>query len=123
MTRIHTTPFPSLPDARETLRSTTADAGRARAPAPAPTSYAAKFPAAFAVLGLRSNGSAITALEYLPLGEDEQAPSDKLAAKAWRQLERYFADPEFRFQLPLATSGSAFRQRVWDALSGIPVGE
>jgi len=123
MTRSHTTPFRAIPDSSHTLRTTTPDARHALAPRSAPASYAAKFAAAFAVLGLRSNGSAITGLEYLPLGEDEQPPSDKLAAKAWRQLERYFADPEFRFQLPLATNGSAFRQRVWDALSEIPVGE
>ena len=40
-----------------------------------------------------------------------------------RQLERYLADPHFRFTLPLAPVGTPFRQRVWQALAGIPVGE
>ena len=40
------------------------------------------------------------------------------------QLERYLADPQFRFTLPLAPGGTPFRQRVWDgARRRFPVGE
>jgi methylated-DNA-[protein]-cysteine S-methyltransferase len=85
--------------------------------------YAAKFDAPFAVLGIRTSGAAVTGIEYLPKDERAQAPANALAERACRQLQRYFADPEFRFTLPLAPSGSAFRRKVWDALSDIPVGE
>ena len=37
-----------------------------------------------------------------------------------RELERYLADPEFRFTVPLAPAGTPFQQRVWDALSRDP---
>lgn len=85
--------------------------------------YAAKLRAPFAVLGIRTAGGAVTGIDYLPRGEPASEPTGALAARACRQLERYFADPEFRFSLPLAPAGTAFRRQVWDAISTIPVGE
>ena len=85
--------------------------------------YAARLRAPFTVLGIRTAGGAVTGIDYLPRGERAQAPGNALAERACRQLERYFNDPEFRFTLPLAPAGSAFRRKVWDALSAIPVGE
>jgi methylated-DNA-[protein]-cysteine S-methyltransferase len=85
--------------------------------------YAAKFRAPFAVLGIRIGVGAVTGIDYLPLSERAVAPSDALAERVGRQIERYLADGGFRFDLPLAPAGTAFRRRVWDALSEIPVGE
>lgn len=85
--------------------------------------YAAKFRAPFAVLGIRTGGGAVTGVDYLPLSERAAAPSDPVAERACRQVERYLADGEFRFNLPLAPAGTAFQRRVWDSLSAIPVGE
>lgn len=85
--------------------------------------YSAKLDAPFAVLGIRTAGGAVTGIDYLPKGERAQAPANVLARRACRQLERYFDDPEFRFTLPLAPAGTAFRRKVWDALATIPVGE
>jgi methylated-DNA-[protein]-cysteine S-methyltransferase len=79
--------------------------------------------APFAVLGIRTRKGAVTGIEYLPQRERVIAPSDPLAERVCRQLERYLADPEFRFTLPLAPGGTAFRRRVWDTLAQIPVGE
>lgn len=86
-------------------------------------SYAAKLCAPFAVLGIRTAGGVVTGVDYLPKGERALAPADALAERACRQLQRYFADPEFRFTLPLSPLGTAFRRKVWDALAAIPVGE
>ena len=79
--------------------------------------------APFAVLGIRSDGSQLTAIEYLPAGERVLAPRDRIAEKTCRQLERYLADPEFRFALPIASEGTPFRQKVWTAIAEIPLGE
>ena len=38
------------------------------------------------------------------------------------QLGRYFAGERDRFDLPLAPHGTAFQQRVWQALTEIPYG-
>jgi methylated-DNA-[protein]-cysteine S-methyltransferase len=86
-------------------------------------SYAAKFRAPFAVLGIRTGGGAVTRVDYLPLSERAAAPADPVAERACRQVERYLDDGEFRFNLPLSPAGTAFQRRVWDSLSAIPVGE
>ena len=84
--------------------------------------YAAKLRTPFAVLGLHSDGRALTRVTYLPRDEDEQAPADAVAARAVRELEWYLDDPGFRFTVPLAPGGTPFQHRVWDALNAIPVG-
>jgi methylated-DNA-[protein]-cysteine S-methyltransferase len=85
--------------------------------------YNAKMRAPFAVLGIRTGRGMVTGIEYLPRSERVQAPTDALAERACRQIERYFADPQFRFSLPLVAAGTLFRRRVWDTLAQIPVGE
>jgi methylated-DNA-[protein]-cysteine S-methyltransferase len=85
--------------------------------------FNARMKTPFAVLGIRTAGDLISGVEYLPKSERAKAPDNALAERAVRQIERYFADPEFRFTLPLAAAGTAFRQRVRQALAGIPVGE
>jgi len=85
--------------------------------------YTAKMRAPFAVLGIRTGQGTVTGIEYLPASERAQAPTDALAARACRQIERYLVDPQFRFSLPLAPAGTVFRRRVWDTLAQIPVGE
>ncbi|MER6458610.1 MULTISPECIES: methylated-DNA--[protein]-cysteine S-methyltransferase [unclassified Streptomyces] len=47
---------------------------------------------------------------------------DRPFTEAHRQLEAYFAGRRTRFDLPLSAPGSAFRQRVWQALDEIPYG-
>ena len=44
-------------------------------------------------------------------------------AEVRRQLDAYFARRLQRFDLPLAPAGTAFQQRVWQALRNIPFGE
>lgn len=89
----------------------------------AQTPFAAKMRTPFAVLGIHTAGGAVTGIEFLPRTERAQPPADALAERAVRQIERYLADPHFRFTLPLAPEGTPFRRRVWQALEGIPVGE
>jgi len=104
-------------------RGTQRDGAVARSSPRAAPEFAARLTAPFAVLGIRTAGGAVTGIEYLPPTARAQAPTDAIAARACRQLERYLADPQFRFTLPLAPSGTPFRRRVWDALTAIPVGE
>ena len=85
--------------------------------------YAAKVRTPFAVLGLGTNGSALTRLTYLPLTEIATAPTNRVAEEAARQLERYLSDPGYRFTVALAPAGTSFQQRVWAALSAIPRGQ
>jgi len=85
-------------------------------------SYTARLRTPFAVLGIESNGNAVTGVTFLPLSESAQAPTDEVSERAVDELARYLADPQFRFTVPLAPAGTAFQQRVWSALSAIPPG-
>ncbi len=85
--------------------------------------YAARMRTPFAVLGIRTAGNLVTAIEFLPLTERAHAPRDKTAERAVREIERYLADPHHRFRVPIAPGGTPFRRKVWDALAAIPVGE
>jgi methylated-DNA-[protein]-cysteine S-methyltransferase len=85
--------------------------------------YSAKVKTPFAVLGIRTANGMVTRIQYLPTSERSQAPTDSVAERAVREVERYLADPHFRFSLPLASTGTPFRRRVWQLLAGIPVGE
>jgi methylated-DNA-[protein]-cysteine S-methyltransferase len=85
--------------------------------------YAARLRTPFAVLGVVTDGRAVTRLAYLPLDERAQAPADAVAEQATRELERYLADPEYRFTVPLSPSGTPFQQRVWQTLAAIAPGQ
>lgn len=84
--------------------------------------YQAKYPTPFAVLGIRTAGSLLTAIDYLPPGVAVLAPLDPLAEKVCRQIERYLDDPGFRFDLPFEFDGTAFQRRVWQAICKIQSG-
>jgi len=87
------------------------------------STFNAKMKTPFAVLGIRTAAGVVTNIEYLPKSERAKAPDNALAERVMRQVERYFADPEFRFSLPLAAAGTPFRERIREALNAIPVGE
>ena len=78
-------------------------------------------------LFLTSNGEAITEL-FMEKHKGEPKPIDKwrrqddLFREAADQLRAYFAGELTDFDLPLATTGAPFQQRVWDELRKIPYG-
>ncbi len=84
--------------------------------------YQAKFPAPFAVLGIRTVGERLTGIEYLPTHAAILAPLNRVAERACRQIERYLDDAAFRFDLPFEFRGSEFQRRVWLAVYRIPSG-
>jgi methylated-DNA-[protein]-cysteine S-methyltransferase len=75
------------------------------------------------MLGIASDGMAVTRVAYLPLGERARAPLDHVSERAVREIERYLDDREFRFTVPLSPGGTPFQQRVWSALCEIPPGQ
>ncbi len=83
--------------------------------------YSAILPAPFGALGIRLWAGILIGLDMLPPGTPLwQADS---ASRVATGLKAYFADPRRPFNLPLALSGTPFRQRVWQALLSIPPGE
>jgi methylated-DNA-[protein]-cysteine S-methyltransferase len=85
--------------------------------------YSATLRAPFATLGICTDGEAVTRVVYLPDGEKEQLPRDRIAARTLHEVERYLDDPAFRFTVPVRPGGTAFQHRVWDAIGAIPLAE
>jgi methylated-DNA-[protein]-cysteine S-methyltransferase len=85
--------------------------------------FQARMTTPFGVVGVRTAGDAIAEIVYLPRSAGSLAPADAVAEKACRQIEHYLDDPGFRWDLPLARSGTEFRRRVWRKIAAIRTGE
>ncbi|MDB5774113.1 MAG: cysteine methyltransferase [Herbaspirillum sp.] len=85
--------------------------------------FSAIVAAPFGAVGIRTERERVAELVYLPPRFGEQAPTDAVAERAAQQLARYLADADAVFDLPLATVGTAYQRRVWDAISAIPKGQ
>jgi methylated-DNA-[protein]-cysteine S-methyltransferase len=85
--------------------------------------FSAIVAAPFGGVGIRTAGSALAELVYLPPRFDEQAATNALAERAAGQVARYLSEADFMFDLPLAAVGTAFQSRVWRAISAIPRGK
>lgn len=84
--------------------------------------YQAKYPAPFAVLGIRTAGGRLTDIDYLAREAAPLDPLDALAERVCRQIKRYLDDPQYRFDLPFDLCGSEFQCRVWREILRIPAG-
>jgi methylated-DNA-[protein]-cysteine S-methyltransferase len=85
--------------------------------------FSAIVAAPFGAIGVRTDAGIVRELVYLPPSFEEKAPQDAVAERAARQVEHYFSDPDFRFELPLAEAGTVFQRAVWSAISAIPRGD
>lgn len=84
--------------------------------------YVTRYDSPFGPITLQSDGHALTGLDFgdrLPTG----GQTLQLFDRAKLELDEYFAGKRKIFTLPLATKGSPFQQKVWDALLRIPYGE
>ena len=49
--------------------------------------------------------------------------SDPLVVQACKQVLQYLQQPVAKFDLPFTQQGTAFQQRVWQAIASIPLGK
>lgn len=84
-------------------------------------SFQARLSVPFGALGVRTSKGRLSEIVFLK-PTAALAPSDGVAERACKQLEAYLADPEFRFDLPLASGGTPFQRRVWSKISAIAPG-
>ncbi|CDG81504.1 methylated-DNA--[protein]-cysteine S-methyltransferase [Janthinobacterium agaricidamnosum] len=84
--------------------------------------FSAIVAAPFGAVGIRSVAGLLRELVYLPPHFDEKDGHDSVSEQAAVQLQRYFSDPDFVFDLPLAPAGTPFQNRVWQAIRAIPRG-
>jgi methylated-DNA-[protein]-cysteine S-methyltransferase len=100
--------------------------GRLLSPA-ALTRFDAVMRTPFGAVGVRTEAlgtedECVAEILYLPPGSREIAPKDRLARAACAQVERYLADPAYRFELPLKPVGTRYQRRVWEKIAEIPAG-
>jgi methylated-DNA-[protein]-cysteine S-methyltransferase len=84
--------------------------------------FQAKLRAPFGLLGIRTSNGEVAEIVFIGASGSTLAPQDRVAQRACVQVERYVDDPEFRFDLPLAASGTPFQRRVWRKISAIESG-
>jgi len=84
--------------------------------------FDARIRTPFAVLGIRAPVATLEEIAYLPPATAPLAPRNALAERTVLQVERYLDDPVYRFDLPLALSGTAFQLKVWREISRIASG-
>ncbi len=78
--------------------------------------------APFGSLLLEADGEFLLDITLRTEIADLSAPAMPLLKEAARQFGCYFDDPRWRFSLPLKIQGTAFQQRVWQAMIAIPLG-
>jgi methylated-DNA-[protein]-cysteine S-methyltransferase len=83
--------------------------------------YDAVVTAPFGAVGIETADGQVVALQFLP-PQPASVATSALGADAAAQVERYFTDPDFCFDLPLRIKGTPFQRRVWDAIATIPRG-
>lgn len=74
------------------------------------------------VISAHGNQLAIDFLLESPSRENYQS-SNPLVKQAYEQITRYLQQPTAQFYLPIDVQGTAFQQRVWQAIAAIPVGK
>ncbi len=87
------------------------------------TGFQAKLETPFGVVGVRTEGGVLAEIVYLPRRAGTLDPANALAERACAQIEKYVADPGFRFRLPMKEVGTVFQRRVWNIIASIPRGQ
>lgn len=79
--------------------------------------------APFGAVVIHASTLGVVKIDFAPGSAELVAPSTPQLKEACQQLRAYFDDPRWPFSLPLMNQGSAYQQRVWQALRSIPPGE
>jgi len=88
------------------------------------TSHTIYYDSPVGTLRLKSNGQALTALDFV---DEDASPSQQIDSdillQAIEQLDAYFKGQRKSFDLSLAPEGTDFQQQVWTQLKQIPYGQ
>ena len=74
----------------------------------------------FGPIGLQWDGRTLTGVDLDPPIQDPGAGVESVPQPIGNQLRTYFEQPSIRFDLSVKCAGTAFQERVWDALRARP---
>jgi len=85
--------------------------------------YTAIIDSPLGMLGILDNGKVIQAINFLYNKAIPCAANSSLAEQATSQLQQFFSNAQFKFNLPITDAITPFQMKVRHALLNIPVGE
>jgi len=86
--------------------------------------YSAIITSPIGNLGFNIVDDKLVNLDFLISSKDKlQKPTIPLAKEVAKQLESYFKNPKFKFDLPIVLQGTEHQLRVWQALQAIASGK
>jgi methylated-DNA-[protein]-cysteine S-methyltransferase len=74
-------------------------------------------------VGVKTRDERVVEMRFLPSSTATLPAGNPLAQRAAQQLERYRANPDTKFDLPVVIEGSTLQRAVWDAMCAIPRGK
>ena len=87
------------------------------------STHQACISAPFGYVRIWSSSECVTRVELTASKVPSDSPLNKFAKEAQEQIKAYLKNPAFKFDLPIAINGSAYRKRVWNEIVNIPAGE
>lgn len=89
--------------------------------------WAAVISAPFGKLGIKTGmfeqSLMLSEVFYVAKSTPLLSAQNKLAENAIKQINQYFVDPEFEFDLPMIPKGSPYQNKVWQQIAKIPIGK
>jgi methylated-DNA-[protein]-cysteine S-methyltransferase len=74
-------------------------------------------------VGVATREGRVVEIRYLPPTTPTKSSGNPFVAGVARQLERYRADPDTKFDFPVVIEGTPLQRAVWDAMCAIPRGK
>lgn len=78
--------------------------------------------APFGAIGIRVEYGKLCELSYLPPQYEPKPGQDPLSKNIAKQVQAYFKNPDFEFDIDLPVVGTDHQRKVWDVINAIPRG-
>ena len=79
--------------------------------------------APFGAVGINIQNDCVTGVTLFPSKQTANIDDDSYAQNVKQQLAQYFQNADVKINVSFKLSGTPFQERVWKAISAIPVGQ
>ncbi len=83
--------------------------------------YSAIIQTPIGKLGISTVAQRLSRLDFLTDNTQLVDPSEKISKLVVNELNQYFKNSGFQFNIPYYLQGTPFQKRVWDALNDFPI--